>query len=129
MARHKDTYSAKLNEQRRVSLDDQGSVHIALLLQSGDRGRPIDLCITDQQLEELIKRVREARRQQAIENARKEERQRVSGLQARVSELERKNRALEGVIRQVREAVRPEQPPVPNLRERLDAITGSDVTH
>lgn len=136
MGRHKDTYSAKLNEQRRVTLDDQGRVHIALQIQSGDRGRPIDFCITDEKLDELTRTVREARRQQAVEQTRREERQRTSEMQQRIWELERREKdlqrkaeMLEAVIERVQEVVSPNRASDVDSSQQPDLTRLPNVTH
>lgn len=136
MGRHKEVYPAKVNGRRGPTIGNQGDVHIALEIQRGDRGRPVDLCMTADEFEKLAKNVSDARTQVAIERAQREERQRTSGMQLRIWQLERrekdlqrKTEVLEAVIERVQEVVSPNRSSDVNTSQQPDLARLPSVTH
>ena len=95
MARHKDTYTAKLNTDRQPTIDSQGEVRFRVEIQRGDPGRPVDLGLTEEELDWALKAAREVRLLHATEQVRAEEQHRGLNLQFRVWSLERQEKDLE----------------------------------
>lgn len=92
MGRHMDTYEAKLNPDRQVTIDGEGKIRIAMKLVSGKRGGPIVLPVTLQALEALAKQAQEALRHHAVEQVKMEYGRREWASKLKVQELERSNR-------------------------------------
>jgi hypothetical protein len=137
MGRHKETYTAKWNAQRRPTIDGQGKVRIPLEIQHGDAGRRVDLSLTDEELDSVTKAVREARLLHAIEHERAQQRERALKLQLHVWDLERQKKELErekeelkGMIERVHDVVHPDRSPVVDFPERPVVVApSSNVAH
>jgi hypothetical protein len=118
--RRKDTYTANLNAQRKVTVDSHGNVRLQATLLDGDPGRPIEVPMSAADLELMAREGREALQQLAIERARAEQRQRAWDLQLRVFELQHQKEQLQQVVEQVRQAVQPVDSPSGDSTERRD---------
>ena len=130
MGRHKETYTAKWNAHRWPTIDSEGKVRIPLEIWRGDAGRPVDFCLTPEELDSVTKAVREARLHHATEQGRAEQRQRASELQLRAwnlegqkKDLERQKEQLAGVIERVHDAVHPDRSSAIDFSERPDVVT------
>ena len=105
MGRHKETYTAKWNQNRQATISSQGEIVVPLTIQSGDRGRPVELRLTEEDGRLMIKAVEEARLRHATDQLRRELGQRVSNLQRQVwdrdrhiNQLDRRTKELEQAI-------------------------------
>src|SRR5688572_12006302 len=95
MGRHMETYAAKWNAHGRPTVDSQGEVRIPLEIHRGDARRPVELCLTEEELDSVMKAVLDARLLHAAAQVQAEQQQRALKLQLRVWDLERQNKDLE----------------------------------
>jgi hypothetical protein len=138
MGRHWRTYTAKLDAHRAVTIDSQGRICIRQEIESsGDRGRPVELPLTEQAFDSLGKLVQEARLRHAADQARRESdrahqqsEQRAFQLQLEVWERDRRIKELQGVVERVHDVVHPDRSSAVDVPERSDAVARpSSVTH
>lgn len=105
MARHKDTYRAKLSTDRQPTIESQGRFRFRVEIQSGDAGRPVDLGVTEEELEWALKTLREIRLRQATDQARREQGQRVFDLQRQVWDRDRRINRRDRQIKELKQAI------------------------
>jgi len=136
MGRHKETYTATWNARRRPTVDSQGRVRIPLEIQRGDAGRPLELCMTEEELDSVSKAVLDARLLHAAAQVRAEQQQRALKLQLRVSdlerqktELERRNVELKGQIERVHDVVHPDRSDFVVQQDGTNVGPRPDVAH
>lgn len=100
MGRHKETYTAKWNPNRQATISSQGEIVVPLTIQRGDYGRPVELCLTEEDGRLMMKAMEEARRRHATDQLRRELGQRVSDLQRQVWD---RNRRIDRQDRRIKE--------------------------
>src|SRR5262245_40623687 len=89
MGRHKETYTAKRNPNLQTTIGSQGEIILPLTIQSGDRGRPVELRGTEEDFRSMMKSVEEARLRHASDQVRRQLGERVSELQRQVWDRDR----------------------------------------
>jgi predicted RNase H-like nuclease (RuvC/YqgF family) len=120
-----DTYEAKLNTDRQVTIDADGKIRIAMKLISGDPRRPVVLPLTMQELEALTKQAHDALQRHAADQLKAEHGRREWALQLKVQDLERRNKQkdqrimqLEQQVERVHDVVHPDRATVAASPER-----------
>jgi hypothetical protein len=144
MGRHKETYAAKRDADRQVTIIEQERIRIPLRIQSGDPGRPVALSLTMQELESLMKSAHEALQRYRADQLRREFSKRESDFwqrewnlkrelgerDRRIQQLDQRNKELEGVIERVHDVVHPDRSEAVDLSERPNIIhPTSNVAH
>jgi hypothetical protein len=89
MGRHKETYAAKWEADRQVTIIAEEIIRNPLRVQSGDPGRAVALGLTMQELESLMKAAHEALHRHRAEQLRREFSKRESNFWQREWDLKR----------------------------------------
>lgn len=115
MGRHKETWTAEWKPRRRSPVDGR-RVRIPLGILQGQVGRPVDFCLSEEEWNTLAKCVQQGLQDSAIEEARRQERERSRELRQRdweqrqrIANLERQNEEQARVIERVHDAVHPDR--------------------
>ena len=105
MARHKDTYQAKLNTDRQPTIDSQGRFRFRAEIKTGDPGRPVDLLVTEEELDWALKALRDVRLRHSADQVRREQGQRVFDLQRQVWDRDRRIEQLDRRAKELEQAI------------------------
>jgi hypothetical protein len=140
MSQHKRTYEARLNTHRPIGIAKDGTIRMAVEIQSGDPGRPVVVALTMRELEALPKQAYDAFQRHVAAQLQDEHRRREWESQLKQRELERSNRrkderiqALEQRLERVHDITRPDRQAgaaVPATPEhRVLPVSSPEVTH